>query len=102
MHSAVLRRLRLAPYVFVRPGELRGAEWTEFDLEGAEWRIPGERMKMGETHIVPLSRQALAILCELKPLTGEGRYVFPAIGPQQRPLSENTLGGRPQAHRLHQ
>jgi integrase len=84
--------LRLAPYVFVRPGELRCAEWTEFDLEGAVWRIPAERMKMGETHIVPLSRQALAILQELKPLTGGGRYVFPAIGPQLRPLSENTLG----------
>lgn len=84
--------LRLAPYVFVRPGELRGAEWVEFDLEGAEWRIPSKRMKMGETLIVPLSRQALAILCELKPITGQGRYVFPAIGPQQRPLSENTLG----------
>ena len=84
--------LRLAPYVFVRPGELRSAAWTEFDLEGAEWRIPAERMKMGETHIVPLSRQALAILQDLKPFTGAGRYVFPAIGPQLRPLSENTLG----------
>jgi integrase len=84
--------LRLAPYVFVRPGELRAAEWTEFDLEEAVWRIPAERMKMGETHLVPLSRQAVAILRELKPLTGEGRYVFPAIGPQIRPMSENTLG----------
>src|SRR5207253_1349876 len=83
--------LRLAPYVFVRPGELRGASWSEFDLDGAEWRIPAERMKMGELHLVPLSRQAVAILRELQPLTGGGRYVFPAIGPQERPLSENTL-----------
>lgn len=84
--------LRLAPYVFVRPGELRAAEWTEFDLEGAEWRIRAERMKMGEMHFVPLSRQAIAILRELHPITGNGRYVFPAIGRQPRPLSENTLG----------
>jgi integrase len=84
--------LRLAPYVFVRPGELRAAEWSEFDLEGAEWRIPAERMKMGETHIVPLSRQATAILRELQPLTVQQRYVFPAIGRQPRPLSDNTLG----------
>jgi integrase len=84
--------LQLAPYVFVRPGELRGAEWTEFDLESAEWRIPAERMKMDETHIVPLSRQAVDILRELQPLTANNRYVFPAIGRQPRPLSENTLG----------
>jgi len=84
--------LRLAPYVFVRPGELRAAEWSEIALESGEWRIPAERMKMGEAHLVPLSRQAIAILRELKPLTGEGRYVFPAIGPQIRPMSENTLG----------
>jgi integrase len=84
--------LRLAPYVFVRPGELRAAEWSEFDLENAEWRIPAERMKMGETHIVPLSRQAVLILREVHPLTGNGRHVFPAIGRQPRPLSENTLG----------
>lgn len=84
--------LRLAPYVFVRPGELRAAQWREFDLESAEWRIPAERMKMGETHIVPLSRQAVEILRELEPLTGNNRYLFPAIGPQARPLSENTLG----------
>jgi integrase len=83
--------LRLAPYVFVRPGELRAAAWEEFDLERTEWRIPAERMKMGELHIVPLSRQAVAILKELEPLTRGNRYVFPAIGGQPRPLSENTL-----------
>jgi len=84
--------LRLAAYLFVRPGELRGAEWSELDLESAEWRIPAMRMKMREQHIVPLSRQAVAIFRELKSLTGEGRYVFPAIGPKERPMSENTLG----------
>ncbi|MFU2209339.1 tyrosine-type recombinase/integrase [Solidesulfovibrio sp. C21] len=83
--------LRIAPLVFVRPGELRQAEWGEFDFDKAEWRIPAERMKMKEQHIVPLSRQALAILKELYPLTGSGRYVFPGRGAGVRPMSENTL-----------
>lgn len=68
--------LKLAPLVFVRPGELRRAEWGEFDLDNSEWRIPAHRMKMRELHIVPLSRQALAILRELHPHTGTGRYVL--------------------------
>jgi integrase len=85
--------LRIAPYVFVRPGELRAAEWGEFNLDAAEWRIPAERMKMKDAHIVPLARQAVAILRELRKLTGRGRYVFPAIGSGERPLSENTLNG---------
>ena len=83
--------LKLAPLVFVRPGELRGAEWSEFDLEGAEWRIPAARMKMGEQHIVPLSRQAVAILRELHILTGSGRYVFPSLLSAERPMSDNTI-----------
>ena len=83
--------LKLAPLVFVRPGELRGAEWSEFDLEGAEWRIPAVRMKMGEQHIVPLSRQAVAILRELQILTGGGRYVFPSLLSAERPMSDNTI-----------
>jgi integrase len=83
--------LRLAPLVFVRPGELRRAEWQEIDLEAAEWRIPGEKMKMGAPHIVPLSQQAVAVLRELHPLTGHGRYVFPAVRGAGRPMSENTL-----------
>jgi integrase len=62
--------LQLAPLVFVRPGELRTAEWSEIDLDAAEWRIPAERMKMREAHIVPLSTQAVEILQELRPLTG--------------------------------
>ncbi|QSA98717.1 integrase arm-type DNA-binding domain-containing protein [Methylococcus sp. EFPC2] len=69
--------LKLAPLVFLRPGELTKAEWTEFDLDAREWRVPGERMKMRTRHIVPLSTQAVAILHDLHPLTGHGRYVFP-------------------------
>jgi integrase len=90
--SATHAAIRLAPYVFVRPGELRAAEWSEFDLTRREWRVPAQRMKMKELHIVPLSRQAASILLELQPLTAKGRYVFPAIGKRERPLSENTLG----------
>ena len=85
--------LRLAPLVFVRPGELRKAEWTEIDLEASEWRIPAERMKMRSKHIVPLSRQAVAILKDLKPLTGKGRFVFPGERSRARPMSENTVNG---------
>ena len=83
--------LRLAPLVFVRPGELRKAEWGEFDLEAAEWRIPAERMKMGTPHLVPLSTQAVAILKDLRPLTGRGRYVFPSVRTASRPMSNNTV-----------
>src|SRR3546814_3556328 len=66
--------LKLAPLVFARPGELRHAEWSEIDLDAAEWRIPAGKMKMREAHVVPLSTQAVAILRELQPLTGKGRY----------------------------
>jgi integrase len=83
--------LGLAPLLFVRPGELRKAEWSEINFELAEWRIPAERMKMREQHIVPLSIQALSILKELFPLTGSGRYVFPGARTNGRPMSENTV-----------
>ncbi|WP_198244532.1 tyrosine-type recombinase/integrase [methane-oxidizing endosymbiont of Gigantopelta aegis] len=83
--------MRLAPLVFVRPGELRQAEWSEIDLDNAEWKIPAEKMKMRQVHIVPLSRQAIAILEEIKPLTGAGKYVFPSIRTNTRPMSENTV-----------
>jgi integrase len=83
--------LRLAPLVFVRPGELRKAEWAEFDLDGGTWRIPASRMKMRTEHIVPLPRQAVEILQELHPLTGGGRYVFPGARTPARPMSENAL-----------
>jgi integrase len=85
--------LRLAPLVFVRPGELRHAEWTEFDLEKAEWRIPAEKMKMASVHIVPLSKQSLAVIEALKPVTGSGKYLFPSIRTKTRPMSENTVNG---------
>ncbi|OEU69030.1 MAG: integrase, partial [Desulfovibrio sp. S3730MH75] len=85
--------LMLAPLVFVRPGELRHAQWDEIDLEIAEWRVPAGKMKARRPHIVPLSRQALEILYELKPLTGNGNYVFPSVRSKSRPMSENTING---------
>ena len=83
--------LQVAPLTFVRPGELRRAEWTEFDLDKAEWRIPAGKMKMREQHIVPLSEQAIAVLREIQPLTGGGKYVFPSERTSQRSISENTV-----------
>lgn len=83
--------LRLAPLVFVRPGELRHACWGEFDLDEALWAIPGARMKLDRAHIVPLSRQALAILREVEQVSGSGDLVFPSVRTHARPLSENTL-----------
>ena len=87
--------LKLAAYVFVRPGELRAAEWSGFVLDGDEplWRIPAERMKMREAHVVPLAQQSVDILKALVPITGRQQYVFPAIGGGGRPMSENTLNG---------
>jgi integrase len=83
--------LRLAPLVFTRPGELRHAEWSEFNFDTAEWRIPGDKMKMGITHIIPLSTQAIALLREIQPLTGNARFVFPSNRTSERPMSENTV-----------
>lgn len=83
--------LRMTPHVFVRPGELRRAEWTEFDFERSVWSIPAEKMKMRWPHKVPLSRQVLAILEEVRPLTGHSPYVFPAFHTWKRPMSENTI-----------
>jgi len=83
--------LKLAPLVFVRPGELRHAEWAEIDLVNAEWRISAEKMKMKDPHIVPLSTQALEILNEIQPITRKGRYVFPSVRTNSRPMSENTI-----------
>ena len=83
--------LQLAPLLFVRPGELRRAEWCEFNLEKAEWRIPAEKMKMRATHIVPLSTKAITILKQLHAYTCEGKYVFPGIRSTKRPMSENTI-----------
>jgi integrase len=83
--------LKLAPLVFVRPGDLRGARWAEFDLDAGECRIPGERMKMGEQHFVPLARQAVVILRDLQALTGRGEYAFPSLLSATRPMSNNTV-----------
>lgn len=90
-HPTTQWALKLAPHVFVRPGELRMAEWTEIDLDAGIWRIPGSRMKMNREHVVPLSTQAVAILNEARQLTGGGRYVFPSVRTSLRPMSENTL-----------
>src|SRR3990167_3195613 len=92
-HPYTVAALKLSPLVFVRPGELRSAEWVEMDLDAAEWRIPGSKMKMKTAHIVPLSNQAVAILRSLQPLTGHGRYVFPGLRTGERPMSENTING---------
>ncbi len=83
--------LRLAPRLMVRPGELRHAEWGEFDLPGAVWRIPAHKMKGRREHLVPLARQCVAILEALRPLTGRGRYLFPSVRGRDRPMSANTL-----------
>jgi integrase len=83
--------LRLAPLLFVRPGELRKAEWSEFDFDAAEWRVPAHRMKMKEQHVVPLARQSVKVLRELHLLTGRGRLVFPSLRSAARPLSENAI-----------
>jgi integrase len=83
--------LQLAPLLFVRPGELRAAEWIELELDDALWRIPAARMKMKSPHLVPLSRQAIALLTEVKSLTGSGPLVFPSERGRGRPMSSNTL-----------
>jgi integrase len=90
-HFVTNAALRLAPLVFVRPGELRAAEWSEMNLEHAEWNIPAERMKMSTPHLVPLSVQAIEILKEIHPLTGRGRYVFPSARTSARPMSNNAI-----------
>jgi integrase len=83
--------LQLAAHVFVRPGELRHAEWAEIDLDAAVWTIPAEKMKMRRPHHVPLSRQVLDLFTELRSITGSARWVFPSVRSRLRPMSENTL-----------
>ncbi|MCF7986796.1 MAG: tyrosine-type recombinase/integrase [Methylovulum sp.] len=83
--------LRLLPLVFVRPGELRHAEWSEVNFDASEWHIPAEKMKMRDPHIVPLSKQAVAIFREVQQLAGGGKYIFPSVRSNQRVMSENTL-----------
>ena len=90
--SFVMRyALKLAALLFVRPGELRRMEWDEVDLDAMEWNIPPKKMKTKNPHLVPLARQSVEILKELKPLTGSGRYVFPSPRTQKRPMSDNGV-----------
>ena len=90
-HPTTIAALKLSPLVFVRPGELRTMEWAEVDLDAAEWRIPGSKMKMKVDHLVPLSKQAAELLRGVQPMTGHGRYVFPSLRTGERPMSENTI-----------
>jgi len=83
--------LKLSPLVFTRPGEVREAAWAEIDLDAGEWNIPAERMKLRLPHVVPLAPQAVAILRDLYPLTGNGRYVFPGARSAKRPLSNMAV-----------
>jgi integrase len=90
-HAVTRYALKLAPLVFVRPGELRKAEWAEFKLTDGEWRIPAAKMKMRRPHRVPLATQSLAILSDLQKVTGRSKYLFPSVRSWQRPISDNTL-----------
>jgi len=97
-HPVTRAALQLAALVFQRPGELRAAQWSEVDLENAMWTIPSERMKRskigkasGMPHLVPLSRQAVDILADLRPLTGHGLYLFPSARTDDRPMSDNAV-----------
>ncbi len=90
IHSLTRHAIRLLTLTAVRPGELRQAPWTEFDLERATWTIPAERMKARRPHVVPLPRQAVAILRQLQEVTGRYELVFAGANPQ-RPMSENTI-----------
>lgn len=92
-HPITLFALRLSAHLFVRPGELRQAEWSEFDFEKGMWSIPAEKMKMRRPHRVPLSRQVTDYFEELWELTGDGRYCFPSFRTSARPTSENTVNG---------
>ncbi len=94
-HPATRLALRFLALTSVRPGEVRAAAWSEFEeLDGAEpiWRIPAERMKMKREHVVPLSRQALAVLAAIKPISARAPYVFPSTRWARKPMSENAIG----------
>jgi integrase len=90
-HVVALTALKLTPLLFVRPGELRAAEWREFDLDAAEWRIPAAKMKMKMEHMVPLCTQAVELLRELHRVTGHGKFVFPSLRTDDACMSENTI-----------
>ena len=90
-HKITRLAMQVSPHVMARPGELRMAEWSEFDIDNAVWKIPAERMKMRRPHQIPLSRQVLAYLEQLFALTGPNGFVFPAFHTWRRPMSENTM-----------
>lgn len=90
-HAITLFALRLSAHLFVRPGELRQAEWDEFDAERLVWNIPEHKMKMRRPHRVPMSKQVVRLFEELFELTGTGRYCFPSFRSPRRPMSENTV-----------
>lgn len=90
-HPYAVAALKLSALLFVRPGELRSAEWIEIDLDAGEWHIPGHKMKMRHDHLVPLARQSIDILRNLERMTGHGKYVFPSIRSDDRCMSENTI-----------
>ncbi|OHD02963.1 MAG: integrase [Sphingopyxis sp. RIFCSPHIGHO2_01_FULL_65_24] len=90
-HAVTKIALQIAPHVFVRPGELRQAQWGEIDLEAALWTIPAEKMKMRKPHHIPLSRQAVELFGSLQSLSGTSGYAFPSMRTRRRPMSDNTL-----------
>ncbi len=90
-HALTLTALKLIPHLFVRPGELRHAEWNEFDLDKAVWTIPAQKMKMRRAHTVPLSHQALAIIRGIETDARLSRFLFPSLRSAKRPMSENTI-----------
>ncbi|HTM81520.1 MAG TPA: integrase arm-type DNA-binding domain-containing protein [Asticcacaulis sp.] len=90
-HLTTKYALQLSPHVFVRPAELRKAEWPEFNFDERYWRIPAHKMKMGIEHWVPLSRQTIELLLELREITGDHHYLFPSVRTWLRPMSENTI-----------
>ncbi len=104
----VATALKLAPLVFVRPGELRSMEWKDIDLDLAEWRIPANKIKMKQDHIVPLARQAVELISSLRPITGHFNYVFTGERSRRRCMSDNAinaalrrLGYRTEDHTAH-
>jgi integrase len=90
-HPVTALALQILPQVFVRPGELRHAEWTKFDFDKQVWTIPDAKMKMRAPHAVPLSTQVIAMLAKLRILTGKATFLFPSIRTDTRPMSENTI-----------
>lgn len=90
---ATIIALKLTPHIFQRPGEVRQMQWKELDLDKAIWSLPVLRMKQRKPHSVPLSTQSVALIREMKSITGNGKYVFPSVRSKERPMSENTING---------